>query len=108
VGGFFRFRVSGSLAFDFLCWQINGGKLMVERMVSERKEHSGAGMFPWLARPEVRAGRKPSRHVTASSWEGIFVFGFRVFRFRFSFFVLEFSEWSKVSAVFERNVPVRE
>jgi hypothetical protein len=31
-----------------------------------------------LAGSEVeRAGRKPSRHVTASSWEGFFVFGFR-------------------------------
>ena len=41
-----------------------------------RKEHSPIDrMLPWLARSKniERAGRKPSRHFTASSWEGIFV-----------------------------------
>ena len=41
--------------------------------VPARKEHSPKDrMFPWLTRSQqAKSGRKPSRHFTASSWEGI-------------------------------------
>ena len=55
----------------------------------------------WPALECQGAGRKPSRHVTASSWEGFFVFGFRgaslsIFCADFFFIVLQVRSVKKV------------